>query len=876
MTQQSLTPMMRHFLEVKQTHPDCLIFYRCGDFYETFYEDARTASRELDLTLTSRDKNSENPVPLAGVPYHAVDQYIARLIEKGYKVAIVEQLEDPKQAKGMVKRDVVRVVTPGLVVDAENLDAGANNFLVSLLPGEEGIGIACLDISTGEFRCAELKSESELAGELVKLMPREMLLPDRFRGQIEDAKWLPWNLHPLVDFLHDVEFDRERAERMLTAQFQTDSLKGFGVDDLPLAVAAAGALLSYVKETQKQDAAHILALRPYAVHDYMVLDEATKTNLELERTIIEGKKQGSLLGVLDRCVTPAGSRMLRQWLNYPLLDAGRIRERQNIVEDLFLHAPQREVLRERLTAVGDLARLVSRVTLERANARHMLGLGQALAAAGRLLEFLSTLREDLYRPFLEIVDPMPDLADELLRAIVEDPPLSTQEGRMFRKGYDARLDEIIELAEHGKDQILRIEASERKAQSFPLKVRYNRVFGYYIEVSKVHAAKAPAHYIRKQTLANAERFVTPELKEFEERVLTATERRNALEAELFAALGRKVGERSRALLSTAEAVGRLDALASFAHVAATHDYVRPEISESGEIRIVDGRHPVIEALQRSEPFIPNDLLLDDGQNRLLIITGPNMAGKSTVMRQAALIVLLAQMGSFVPAREARIGVVDRIFTRVGAADNLVRGLSTFMVEMTETSNILHNATRQSLIVLDEIGRGTSTFDGLSIAWAVAEYIHDKIGAKTLFATHYHELTELARTKRGVRNFSIAVKEWGEQIIFLRKLIDGAANRSYGIQVGRLAGLPPAVIERAKEVLRNLETGELDETGLPSFARHRRGKNDANQLSLFGAMKTPPSSHPILDEIDRTVPEALSPIEALNLIFRLKKERDMEK
>ncbi len=871
------TPMMRHFLEVKEEHPDCLVLYRCGDFYETFYDDARTAARELDITLTSRDKNSDSPVPMAGVPYHAANQYISRLVERGYKVAVCEQMEDPKTAKGMVKREVTRVVTPGLVVDEENLQADSNNFILSVWPSDERQGLAALDISTGEFTCTETNGEDELAHELVKLSPRELILPESARAEKDGPAWLPWGLRPLIDHRPDIEFDLKRARENLLHQFKADSLRGYGCENLDRAVRAAGALLSYVRETQKRQAEHVTAIRPYSVRDFMVMDEATKINLELERTILEGRKHGSLLGVLDCCRTPIGSRTLKRWLNYPLLDADRIRRRLNVVEALFLQGSQRETLSDILKEIGDLSRLATRIGMDRSNGRDLLQLAQSLDAVGRLKAFLADMREDVFGPFHRRVDPLPDLAKELERAVSEDAPVTVREGRMFKKGYHEELDELIDLALHGKDEILRIEAAEKQATGLPtLKVRYNRVFGYYIEISKAQAEKAPEHYIRKQTLTNAERFITPELKEYEDKVLHAEERRNDLEYRLFEDLRGRISERLPALLSTAETVGSLDALASLSETAARNDYVRPEILPEGPVDIRDGRHPVVEALQKDEPFIPNDTLLDTESNRLTVITGPNMAGKSTIMRQVALIVLMAQVGSFVPAGKASIGLADRIFTRVGAADNLVRGLSTFMVEMTETANILNNATKRSLIILDEIGRGTSTFDGLSIAWAVAEHIHDRIGARTLFATHYHELTELARTKPGLRNMSVAVKEWEERIIFLRKLVDGATNRSYGIQVGRLAGLPPEVIARAREVLDNLEHGESDRMGMPSFPRPRgRRRTDPGQLSLFSAGSKPDADDPVLVELDRVAPETLSPIEALTLIFDWKKRRKGE-
>lgn len=872
--------MMQHFLEVKQEYPDTILFYRCGDFYETFYEDAKTASKALDITLTSRDKNSPQPVPMAGVPHHAANQYISRLIDQGYKVAVCEQMEDPKTTKGMVKREVVRIVTPGLVVDTDNLKADENNYIVSICTGSENHGIAVLDISTGEFRCTEIDRETDLLNELFKLAPRELLLADNMQKSEFVSQLNKTSTPPLINYRLDIDYEYKRSVELLTTQFNTDSLKGFGVVEMKLSIRAAGALLSYVKETQKQQVDHLQYLRPYYIHEFMVLDESTRINLELERNLLEGKKHGSLLGVLDKCKTPSGSRTLKQWLNYPLLKADKIRQRLNIVEDQFLNSFTRETLRDFLSQIGDISRLCSRICMNRTNARDLATLGEALNVTYQLKDFLLNLREDLYLPYHTNIDPLPELVDELKRAISEDAPLTIKDGRMFNKGYNEELDELIDLAENGKDQILKIEAKEREALGIPtLKVRYNKVFGYYIELSKLNAEKAPAHYIRKQTLTNAERYITDELKKFEDKVLNAEDRRNNLEFELFEKLRQKIKGHTSSLMKTAETIGKLDALSTFAEIAAKNDYVRPQITEDSELVVKDGRHPVVEAIQKDEPFIPNDTILDTDSSQLLIVTGPNMAGKSTVMRQVALIVLMAQIGSFVPAKSATVGIVDRIFTRVGAADNLVRGLSTFMVEMTETANILHNATKNSLIILDEIGRGTSTFDGLSIAWAVAEHLHDQIGARTMFATHYHELTELAETRKGVVNMNIAVKEYNDRIIFLRKLVKGATNRSYGIQVGRLAGIPSPVIERSKEILKSLESGDLSATGVPNLSKRNKKMKDNNQLSLFN-MVTPstsaPQNHPILDEIDKLIPDSLSPIEALNILFELKKKREQEK
>ncbi len=867
------TPMMRHYLQLKEENPDAILLYRCGDFYELFFQDAVTASRELDITLTSRDRTSEEPVPMAGVPYHAVNQYISRLIDKGYKVAICEQMEDPKLAKGMVKRDIAQVITPGIVMDPENLDATSNNYLLSIAPAKDGkgFGLGVVDVSTGEFRCAHLPDEASLRIECAKLAPREVLVPESLRASEAWKAWFPFDALPLANFRLDQSFDEHRSLTRLKEHFQTETLAGFGVDGIPTALAASGALLEYIQETQRQEARNLLSLRPYRLDEFMVLDETAKRNLELERTLIDGRRKGSLLGLMDQSVTALGSRTLRSWINYPLCSVEPILDRQEVVSYLVRHPVSLEHLRDILRGVADLQRLGSRVALLRASPRDMVSLRDSLDHLAMLVEQLDELGDTPLKRFVDGIDPMSDVFLDLDVALMDEPPQIITDGGMFKLGFNAELDELIDLATHGKDQILRLEAKEREKTGIPtLKVRYNRVFGYYLEVSKANADKVPSDWMRKQTLTNAERFINEELKDFEEKVLGATEKRNDLERKLFEELRARVALQIPRLFATADVVGNLDALQALAMLAVKNSYVCPEVNEGTLLSIEAGRHPVVEQTLTDDRFVPNDLYLDCENQQVMVITGPNMAGKSTVMRQAALIVLMAQMGSFVPARACTVGVVDRIFTRVGASDSLHRGLSTFMVEMTETANILHNATGRSLIVLDEIGRGTSTFDGLSIAWAVAEHLHDVIGAKTLFATHYHELTTLAERKARVQNFNIAVKEWMDHIVFLRKLVEGATNKSYGVKVGELAGLPKTVIDRAGMVLKRLERGEFFEPeAKPSAPATKQAAS--GQLSLFGPTIIEKERESRIDEALRNVDiDTLTPLEALNLVHHWKR------
>jgi DNA mismatch repair protein MutS len=856
-----LTPAMRQYAEVKERYPDCILFFRMGDFYEMFFEDAVTASRILEITLTSRNKNSRDAIPLCGVPYHAGGAYIAKLIARGFKVAVCEQMEDPKLAKGVVRRDVVRVVTPGLVLDSENLQARENNFLASLVVRSGRFGFAFVDISTGEFRAAETRDREYFRAETAGLEIRELIIPE----DLEDPELLAAlagdGERCLVNRFPPERFDPAEAIGLLRDHFGPEALVQSGVEDRPAMAAAAGAVLAYMSQTQKDSLVHINRLLPYESGSHLILDDVAKRNLELFETIVEGKRAGSLLQVLDQTVTSQGARRLRWWLHYPLRDPDRIRERLAAVSELCEEHLVRERLRAALRSVYDLERLGSRIAVGLANGRDLAALRTSLKSLPAVRALIAPFEARLLGEIHAGIDEMPDVLDWIDRAIVDDPPLTIREGGIIREGYDADLDGLITITRDGRKWIAALEEKERQRTGIAsLKVGFNNVFGYYIEVTRANARLVPPEYVRKQTLVNAERYINEELKGYEEKVLHAQERREAREYDLFIELRGRIAGQIRRIQETASRIADLDAVASLAEVAERHNYCRPEVDSEETIAITDGRHPVVERIAGAAGFVPNDVLLDLAANRLLIITGPNMAGKSTYIRQVALIVLMAQMGSFVPAAKARIGVVDRIFTRIGAADSLARGQSTFMVEMTEVADILRFATKRSLIILDEVGRGTSTFDGLSIAWAVAEHLHDaaSLGARTLFATHYHELTELAVTKEGVRNYHIAVREWGEKIIFLRRITEGGTNRSYGIQVAQIAGVPEEVILRAKEILRNMEKGEFDEAGVPKIARGRKGvRRDDGQMSLFAD-----PGETVLGEIRRLDPERLTPLEAL--------------
>ncbi len=866
-----LTPMMRQYLEIKSEYPDSILFFRLGDFYEMFLDDAVKASRILDITLTSRNKNSEGAdVPLCGVPYHSCTPYIAKLIEAGEKVAICEQVEDPKSVKGIVKRQVVKVVTPGLVIDTESLTPKENNYLLSLCASDKGRwGLAYLDLSTGEFRVTELDGTDAVAGEVACVNPREIILPAPYRDNGVLTELAPVTGGVVLSYVAEWVYDRDYTLRLFQEHFNGAAPATLGCGELYEGVLAASAILHYLRDTQKGRVEHVRTIIPYATREFLVLDEATRRNLELTATIAEGKRKGSLLGLMDRTVTAMGGRKLKQWINYPLVAITEIEERLDAIEELIAAPLLRGELAELLRGIYDLERLNGRISLASASAKDVVALKESLLRLPALKEKLASVGAPLLGRIRVGIDPLEDLAGLIERGIVPNPPFVLRDGGVIADGYHPELDELRAISREGKGFIARLEAKEKGRTGISsLKIRYNKVFGYYIEVTRANLTAIPDDYIRKQTLANAERYITPELKDYEEKVLTAEERITTLEYQLFQEIREQVAAHGERIARNADLLATLDVLVALAELAHERDYCRPLVDDGDILSITEGRHPVIEAMNLSERFVPNDTLLDNSENQLVIITGPNMAGKSTYMRQVALITLMAQMGSFVPASEAHIGLVDRIFTRVGAADNLAKGQSTFMVEMMETAHILRNATAKSLVILDEIGRGTSTFDGVSIAWAVAEYLHDVDfrAAKTLFATHYHELTELAVTRSKIKNCNIAVKEWNEQIIFLRKIVTGGSSHSYGIQVARLAGLPAEVIERAREILGNLEKGEYGEGGAPRLAKGKKGAAapPSPQLSLFADEDELRSR---LKEVDIA---SMTPLAALTLLDELKR------
>jgi DNA mismatch repair protein MutS len=884
--------MMRQYLEVKARYPDALLFFRLGDFYELFFDDALKASEVLQITLTARSKGDDR-VPMCGVPYHAARGHVARLLEAGFKVAICDQVEEPGKAQ-LVRREVTRVVTPGMVLDEQVLDPRQPSFLGAVALGAAGGGLALLDASTGELRCGEVAGDGRLVEELRRAAVRELVLP-REDAASERGRALARAVGAPVAEREPADF--ERADEKLRRRLGVATLDGFGVGGMPLGLAAAAGALAYLEDTQRAPAAHVDRIARLPVEGVLQLDEATRAHLELERTLAGAKRKGSLLGLIDRTATALGARRLAEWLRYPLLDAAAIGERLDAVEELCGSAVLREGLAEALRAVGDLERILSRLALRQGTARDLRALAGALLALPRLAAELSRAAAPMLRRSADGARGLEPLAAWLDGAVAEEPPAGLQEGGLIRRGFSEELDRIVAVAEDGKGTIARLEARERERTGIgSLKVRYNRVFGYYIEVTRPNLHLVPPDYQRRQTTVGGERFVTPELKEFEELVLGAEEKRFALEARLFEEIRKRVLAEAGRIRTAAGAVAAADALLSLGRVAAERGYSRPVVDGSEALEIADGRHPVVEAAlpPDSGGFVPNDVAVAssaesgraqgqpdeaaperaDGPGgphppgsdvpQVLIITGPNMAGKSTAMRQTALIALLAQMGSFVPARRARVGLVDRIFTRVGASDDLASGRSTFMVEMTETAAIVHNATRRSLVVLDEIGRGTSTFDGLSIAWAVAEHLHDRTGCRTLFATHYHELQDLARERPRVRNLTVAVREVGDRVVFLRKLVQGGASRSYGIEVAKLAGLPPEIVARARQILKNLESLEVDEGGHAALARGgRRERPPQAQLGLFGA------PDPRIEELRRELSaldlDALRPLDALNLL-----------
>jgi len=873
------TPMMRQYLELKERYPDTILFFRLGDFYEMFFEDAVTASRVLQITLTARSKGDDK-VPMCGVPWHAARGHVARLLAAGLKVAICDQVEEPGKGT-LVKRDVTRVITPGTVFDDQSIEPDETVCLAAVTFGEAGVGLALLETTTGQLRCGEVDSDARLVDELRRAGARELLFPrsapiDRVKA-VAAAAGAP---HVLCD---DASF--ERGEAVLQRHLGVPTLDGYGVAGLRLGLGAAAAALAYLAETQRVPASHVDRISRLATEGVLLIDEATRANLEIERTLQGGKKKGTLLAQLDRTVTAPGARLLAEWLRYPLAEVTPIRSRLDAVEELFGSAVVRGDLGQALRPVADVERLVSRLTLRQGNARDLRALTGALLALPGLAGLLEARASPLLQQAGAGLRGLEPLAASLDAAVALEPPATLTEGGLIRRGHSAELDELITISEDGKGYIARLESREKERTGIgSLKVRYNKVFGYFIEVTKSNLHAVPSDYTRRQTTVGGERFITEELKGFEEKVLTAEERRGALEQSLFEALRQRVVAEGARLRTAAQAVALADVLRSLAEVASEKGYCRPEVDESETLELVDARHPVVEAALPADSggFVPNDVsVASSGEaaaerhGSLLIITGPNMSGKSTIMRQAALATLLAQIGSFVPARRARVGLADRIFTRVGASDDLARGRSTFMVEMTETAAILHNATRRSLVILDEIGRGTSTYDGVSIAWAVAEHLHDRVGCRTLFATHYHELQDLSRERPRVKNVSISVREVGDKVVFLRKLVAGGASRSYGIEVARLAGLPPEVLARARQVLKNLEAMELDEAGHPQLAHGRQSKGrppggGGSQLGLFGAAPDPALTA-LRAELQGLDMDSLRPLDALNLLAGWKKK-----
>jgi DNA mismatch repair protein MutS len=865
-----MTPMMQQYLLVKKEYSDCILFFRLGDFYEMFFEDAELASRELEITLTGRDCGLDRRAPMCGVPYHSAVGYIARLIQKGYKVAICEQVEDPSLTKGIVKREVTRVITPGTVIDQSMLDDKSNNYIMTVYSGEQGYGIAYADISTGQMSATSIPGDDRdgVFNEIAKIGPKEILVNDKLFMETSLVRLIESGLGLCVTRRPEVDFGNRAAYDKIKSHFRVNSLEGLGLEDRPLCVSAVGAILKYLDETQKVDLIHINSIDIYSTSDYMLLDASTRRNLELVETIRTKERKGSLLWMLDKTQTAMGGRMLRRWIEQPLINPVEINKRLDGVEELKNDILLLGKVKEQLSRVYDLERLLGRIAVGTANARDLVALKQSLKVLPGIKESLALCKSQILSEIRDRMDPLQDVQRRIEASIHPDPPVSIKEGGIIRDGYDQRIDDFRRASRDGRQWIASLESKEREATGIKsLKVGFNKVFGYYIEVTRSNLAQVPDSYIRKQTLVNAERFITPELKEMESTILGAQEKLVDLEYQVFIGIRDSITAEADRIKTTSHCISVLDALYSMARVASENGYVRPLVDFGQLIEIKDGRHPVVEKSLGINRFVPNDTRLDCDHNRLCIITGPNMAGKSTYMRQVALIVLMAQAGSFVPASSCRIGVADRIFTRVGASDDLASGQSTFMVEMSEVANILNNATARSLIILDEIGRGTSTFDGLSIAWAVTEYIADKgnIGARTLFATHYHQLTELEGKLEGVKNYCIAVKEKGDDIIFLRKVIRGGADRSYGIQVAGLAGLPREVIDRAREILNNLE--EADTTARDNRTDNSRGLGSVGEyIDLFNYKYLQ-----LIEEVSSVDIDSMTPLEALNRLSILSKK-----
>lgn len=868
--------MMQQYMETKKQYPDCILFYRLGDFYEMFFEDALTASRELEITLTGKNCGQEERAPMCGVPYHAVEGYLSRLVSKGYKVAICEQMEDPKLAKGLVKREVVRIVTPGTNLNIQALEENKNNYImcIAYFAGKTGISVA--DVTTGDYYMTEVEDNRKLLDEVMKYAPSEIICNDAFLVSGMELDDLKERLGIAIYSLEPHYFDDDLCRKCLMKHFGVNSLSGLGVEEFPNGVIAAGSLLSYLYDTQKIPLSHFTHIEPYLVNRYMLLDSSTRRNLELTETLREKQKRGSLLWVLDKTRTAMGARMLRSFLEQPLIHKNEMEERLDAVEAFCSNPVARDEIREYLNPIYDLERLLGKVSYKTANPRDLIAFRNSMEMLPHIKTVLKELPGTANEKIEQEMDGLEDLYLLICDSIEEEPPITIREGGMIKAGYNEDIDNLRRAKTEGKNWLAELENAERERTGIKnLRVKYNKVFGYYLEVTKSYLNMVPEDYIRKQTLTNAERYTMPRLKELEDTILNAEDKLCTLEYDLFCEIRDRIAGEIERIQTTAKAVARLDVFCSFSLVAEQNHYVRPVLNEKGQINIKDGRHPVVEKMIEHDMFIPNDTYLDNNSHQIAVITGPNMAGKSTYMRQTALIVLMAQVGSFVPARQAAIGIVDRIFTRVGASDDLASGQSTFMVEMSEVANILRNATRNSLLILDEIGRGTSTFDGLSIAWAVIEHISNRklLGAKTLFATHYHELTELEGKMNNVNNYCIAVKEKGDDIVFLRKIIKGGADKSYGIQVARLAGVPDMVIDRAKEIVEQLSDNDITEKvqsisivdgGAPARKQEHYDELDLEQISLFDTV----TDADVLDELKNVEVSTMTPLDALNTLYRL--------
>jgi len=864
----SVTPLMVQYNKVKNDYPDTIVLFRVGDFFETFQEDAKTASKVLGITLTKRSNGKAGNVPLAGFPHHAIDTYLPKLVKAGYRVAVCEQVENPKFAKGIVKRDVVEVVTPGVAFSDKLLDHTKNNYLASIYIDKDKAGISFTDVSTGEFFCYQIPV-SDIQNQLGLITPSEILIPKNQKHSLEPVI-SKFSSSIRITKIDEWVFNYEYATDLLLTHFNTKTLKGFGIENLDQGIIAAGAILNYLKDTQKANLSHIIKLSKYNPSDFMLLDPSTKRNLEITFTIQDGTREGTLISILDKTNTPMGSRLLKRWVSAPLIKLEPILQRQQGIEELYKNKVVRSNLQNELKEIGDLERIISKVCTGRANPRELNYLKTSLKKIPMLKQLLDQLSSDIINKINSRLGDLDEIVELIEIAITDDPPLSLNDGGVIRSGFSEELDEIRDLSKNAKNWIADLQRTERERANIPsLKVSYNKVFGYYIEISNTHKNKIPENYIRKQTLVNSERFITPELKEYEDKILNAEEKIYDLEYQLFNGIRKKVAGKAGIIQENAKLIAMLDCYNSFAECAEQYKYAKPVVDNSYKIYIKEGRHPVVERiLNPGEKFTPNNCTLDKDDTQIVILTGPNMAGKSVYLRQIGLIVLLAQIGSFVPAEEAQIGIVDKIFTRVGASDNISAGESTFLVEMQEAANILNNATRKSLILLDEIGRGTSTFDGISIAWAITEYLHENpdVAAKTLFATHYHELNEMSTIFPRIKNFKVEVREYGDKVIFLHKVSSGGADHSYGIQVGQMAGLPMVVTNRAKEILENLEGKELTPVEMKKAKLAKMKKENDIQINLFEF-----KDDEIRKEISDLEINNLTPVEALNRLHELKKK-----